>query len=327
MLSLIIPVHKSEASLPELLRRLERVADALPAKLEVVCVVDGSPDGSLSYLEEHLRGRNFHYQLLELSRNFGSFAAIVAGLQTGRGDLFAVLAADLQEPPELVLDFYNLLSSASEGVDVVFGQRKEREDPWLSKLSANLFWQLYTRLVNDQIPPGGVDVFACTRRVRDEILQLPERNTSLVGLLFWVGFKRAFVAYTRRARKEGKSAWSFRRKVKYFLDSFFSFTDLPIKLLSLLGLFGMVSSVTIGVIVLFCKLFGAIEVPGYTATVLTVTFFGGLNSLGLGIIGEYVWRTFQNSQQRPNYIVRSRWDDSRESQTFVRLSGGREGIQ
>jgi len=302
ILSLIIPVYKNEGSIPSLIAALEELKVNLPELSEVVFVVDGSPDNSYLLLSEKLKSAKFASQLLTLSRNFGSFAAVSAGLAAGRGDYFAVMAADLQEPPELISECYKKLATGE--FDVVFGQREGREDPGLSKILSNLYWKLYRRLVNPELPEGGVDIFACTAQVKEQILKLSEGSNSLVGLLFWVGYRRAFISYTRRSREFGKSAWTMRKKISYLLDSFFSFTNLPLRLMTSLGILGVSSSIILAMVVIFAKISGSIPVPGYAATVLTVVFFGGLNSLGLGIIGEYLWRTFQNTQGRPNYLVR-----------------------
>jgi polyisoprenyl-phosphate glycosyltransferase len=304
MLSLVIPVYRNEESIPDLLAALEELSRGLDGAFEVVFVVDGSPDRSLELLRETLPGAGFRSQVLSLSRNFGSFAAIRAGLAAGGGDVFAVMAADLQEPPELVLSFREALESGR--YDVVVGCRDSRTDPLRDRLFSAAFWGFYRALVQREVPRGGVDVFACTLRFRDEILALRESNSTLVGLIFWLGFRRAEIRYGRRPRQHGQSAWSFRRKLRYLLDSCFAFSDLPIRLLSVAGLTGMALSLVAGAVVLVVRVTGRIDVPGYAATILTVMFFGGLNSLGIGILGEYLWRTFENSKGRPGYVVFSR---------------------
>ena len=172
-----------------------------------------------------------------------------------------------------------------------------------NRIASKVFWQLYRRLVIPEIPKGGVDVFGCNRRFRDELLKLEESNSSLVGLLFWLGFRRKEIVYDRRERAHGRSAWTFGRKLTYFFDSVFSFTDLPIRLLMCFGLLGLVISVVVGLIVLHATHAGLVDVPGYTATVLIVLFFGGLNTLGLGIVGTYAWRGFENTKHRPIALV------------------------
>jgi glycosyltransferase involved in cell wall biosynthesis len=275
----------------------------LRGDFEAVFVVDGSPDRSAEKLSLSLSSAPYRAQLLLLSRNFGSFAAILAGLRSGRGDLFAVMAADLQEPPELVLEFQRLLASGN--ADVVVGTRQVRADPWAHRLAAKVFWFLYRRLAQPEVPPGGVDVFGCTRRFRDHLLSLSERNSTLVGLLLWLGFRRIDVPYARRPRHHGRSSWSFSRKFRYLLDSIFAFSDLPLRVLWGAGLLGLALSIALGLAVVTAKAMGNVDVPGYTATVLIVMFFGGLNSLGIGLLGEYLWRTFENTKERPLFVIAS----------------------
>ena len=300
LISLVVPLYRSAANVPSLLEALGRLHAELGGRLEVVLVVDGSPDESAALLHRALPEAGLDARLLELARNFGAFAAIRAGLAAGRGDFFAVMAADLQEPPELIPLFYRRLASGE--ADITLGLREGREDG-LSGVFAGIFWFLYRRLVVPEVPPGGIDVFACTRAVRDQLLTLEERHSSLVALLLWVGFRRELVPYRRRRREVGKSAWTLGRKLAYLSDSVYSFSDLPIRWLLRAGLGGLALSVLLSIFVIFARLSGAIEVPGYAATVLLVMFFGGLNSFGLGIIGNYVWRTYENTKARPNYIV------------------------
>ena len=303
MLSLVIPVYKNEENLPRLFRELDALARQLPGELEIVFVVDGSPDRSLQLLQDHLSRWPQPTQLIELSRNFGSFAAMAAGLQHGTGDYFAVLSADLQEPPELALEFYRRLEAGE--ADVVFGHRTRRADGWWSAAASTSFWALYRRFVVKDMPKGGIDMFGCTRQVRDRLLELKEVNTNLVALLLWVGFRRSFVPYERRARLEGRSAWTIGRKLTYALDSVFSFTDLPIRALLLLGAFGTIAAVVGGITVFIFWLTGHIPVLGYTPLMLVMTFFGGLTALGLGIIGQYQWLSLQNARNRPSFVVKS----------------------
>lgn len=301
MFSVVIPVFRNEGSIAPLLEALEGLNRSMEGELEAVFVVDGSPDRSLDLLTEALPRAAFASQLVALSRNFGSFAAIAAGLAHAQGPLFAVMAADLQEPPELMLEFRRRLRSLE--CEVVVGTRARRFDPLPSRIASALFWGAYRRLVQREVPRGGVDVFACTQVFRDHLLALPERNTTLVGLVFWLGFARAEVPYDRRPRQQGRSGWSLSRRTRYLLDSTFAFSDLPIRLLSLAGLLGLVLAAGLGLLVVWARLGGDIQVPGYAATVLVVMFFGGLNSLGIGILGEYLWRTFENTKGRPGYVV------------------------
>jgi glycosyltransferase involved in cell wall biosynthesis len=305
MLSLVIPVYKNEANLPRLLSELEALAPRVPDLLEIVFVVDGSPDTSLEILRQRLPSWPVRSQLIELSRNFGSFPAIAAGMRHGTGECFAALAADLQEPPELILEFHRLLTGGS--ADVVFGYRSSRADAWWSQTASEWFWALYRRFVVKDMPRGGIDVFGCTRSVRDRLVELREVNTNLIALLFWLGFRRAFVPYDRQARQEGRSAWTISKKFRYAFDSVFNFTDLPIKALLLLGVVGTSAALLAGATVLLAWLMGHIPVLGYTPLMLVISFFGGLTALGLGIVGQYLWLSLQNARGRPAFVVKSVW--------------------
>lgn len=304
MYSLVIPVYRNEGSIPELLDVLGALNAELSGRLEVVFVVDGSPDASLELLDSALDDCRFRSQLLLLSRNFGSFAAIRAGLEVAEGPLFAVMAADLQEPPELVRQFFDCLEH--EEIDVVVGRRVHRSDPLATRLASRLYWWIHRRFVQPEMPPGGIDVFGCNAAVRERIASLHESNSSLVGLLLWLGFRRRQIPYERRARRHGRSAWSFPKKLRYLSDSLFSFSDLPIRILLATGALGLIVSVGFGGVVLIARLWNLIDVPGYSATILTVIFFAALNTLGLGIIGSYVWRAFENTKGRPEFIVQRR---------------------
>lgn len=301
MLSIIIPVYKNAESIPDLLDVLGKLQHQIDMVLEVVFVIDGSPDNSYLLLKEHLPQVNFLSSILVLSRNFGSFAAIRTGLIEAKGQYLAVMAADLQEPPQIILDFLKELKN--KDVDVVLGERKERHDPLLSKIFSGIFWFLYRKLVHPETPPGGVDIFACKSTFRDHLITLDESNSSLIGLLFWLGFRRSYVPYSRLARKYGKSGWSFRRKLRYLTNSLFSFTDLPIRLLTLLGGLGILTSFSFGLILFMMKLLGLVNIPGYTVIVLISLFSMALNMFSLGMIGSYVWRTFENTKKRPQAVV------------------------
>lgn len=303
MLSLIIPVYRNEGSLGRLLERVAALEKSCGGEMEAIFVVDASPDRCFEILSEKLPVMAFRSRLILLSRNFGAFAAIAAGMQHAAGDLLAVMAADLQEPAELIVDFWRKLHGGE--ADIVFGYRTGRADPAISRALANLYWAAYRRLVNLEMPQGGVDVFGCTRAVSQQILALKESPNHLISLLFWVGFRRAFIPYERHERKEGKGAWTMAKKLEYAFASIFNFTDLPIRLLLYAGAGGMVFAVVCSVVVLLARFLGHIPVAGYTPIVLAILFFGALTCLGLGIVGQYQWLTLQRSRERPGFLVSS----------------------
>jgi glycosyltransferase involved in cell wall biosynthesis len=301
MYSLIIPVYKNQDSIEALIAATHALNQSLNNQLEAIFVVDGSPDKSAELLQSLLPAQPFQSRLIVLSRNFGSFSAIRVGLQQAQGSYFAVMAADLQEPPELILEFFHTLKN--NAFDVVVGTREAREDPWRTRFSANLFWNFYRAFIVPDMPAGGVDVFGCNQAFRDCLLSCEESNSSLIALLFWVGFRRQQISYTRRERVHGVSAWTLRKKINYLMDSIFAFTDLPIKLLLGLGALGVSVASVFGLVILFARMFNLFTLPGYTPTMLMILFFGGLNMFGLGVVGSYVWRGYENTKRRPLAII------------------------
>jgi glycosyltransferase involved in cell wall biosynthesis len=297
LLTLVIPVYRNEASLPDLLTAVEQLSQQLAGRMETVFVVDGSPDRCYEILRDELPRKPMRSKLVLLSRNFGSFPAIRTGLMHGDGDRFAVMAADLQEPPGLVLQMEQVLRSGE--ADVVVGVREARHDPFLSRWPAKVFWALYRRYVVPEMPPGGVDVFGCNLAFRDTLLQLQESHSSLVAQIFWLGFRRKTLPYVRQARAHGTSAWTLRKKVAYLMDSVFAFTDLPVRVLMRTGAFGAVVAAFFGLVVAVARLTGSISVPGYAMTAILIVFFSALNLLSLGIVGSYAWRAYENTKARP----------------------------
>lgn len=297
--SLVVPVYRNAGSIPALLERIQHIAESVEGGFEVLFVVDGSPDDSRARLLAGLEATELSARVIDHSRNFGAFAAIRTGMELARGQHIAVMAADLQEPPELVIEFLRRLARLD--VDVVAGERASRDDR--GDTASKIYWRLYRRFVMADIPPAGVDVFACTSRVRDVICDLETAHTSLVAQLFWVGFRRELIAYDRQP-SSGPSGWTLRRKLSYLSDSVFAFTDLPVRILWVVGVVGLALGVLVGLVVLAARISGAITVPGYAATVLVVVCFASLNLLGLGIIGSYVWRAYETAKGRPGAIVR-----------------------
>lgn len=302
-LSLVVPVYRNAAGIAALLDAVEALNATLDQRLEAVFVVDGSPDDCYARLQEALPRAGFASQLLAHSRNFGSFAAIRSGLQAATGDYFCVMAADLQEPPELAAQAFAALEA--DRCDVALARRTHRADPVLSRISSQAFWWCYRKLVVPDMPEGGVDVFGCNRAFRDQLLTLGESRSSLIALLFWLGFRREIIDYQRQPRAHGRSAWTLARKLAYMTDSVFAFTDLPIRLLIRIGMLGTLIAVVGGSAVLAARLLDLIRVPGYAAIMLVLFFFGTLNLLALGLVGTYAWRAYENTKQRPLGIVMS----------------------
>jgi glycosyltransferase involved in cell wall biosynthesis len=298
---LIIPVYKNELSIAELLTVCEDIYTQLNQNLSVTFVVDGSPDNSYLLLLQALEKVKFSSKLVLLSRNFGAISAVQAGLSVSEGEFYAIMAADLQEPPKLIIDFFNSLRSGES--DICFGVRDRRSDSMLTTFFSKVYWLFYRKIVLKDIPIGGIDMFGCSRQVRDVLVSIKESRSSLVGQLFRVGFRRAYVPYIRLKRLKGKSAWTFSKRVAYFMDSVFSFTDIPIKLLLYTGFSGTLIAFIMTIIVLISKIFGSIPVSGYAATIILILFFGAIITMGLGIVGTYVHRAYENTKNRPLSVI------------------------
>jgi glycosyltransferase involved in cell wall biosynthesis len=302
-LSLVIPVYMNSESILPLIKSLEEVFLNFNFKCEIVFVLDASPDNSEEKIFSRLPLKSANIVVVNLSRNFGSISAVRMGLKFASGNYICVVAADLQEPPSLIIDFYKALKGTQ--YEIAIGKRATRTDPILTKFLASIYWKMYKKTINSEIPTGGVDVFACTKKVNEELILLTESGSSLVGLLYWVGFKRTYVEYSRLKRPFGKSAWTFKKKFRYLSDSIFAFSDAPIALLQFSGLAGMFTATFFGVFTLLSSLANQIPVPGYTSIVLALTFSTSAILFGLGIVGEYAWRAFENTKSRPNSIVSS----------------------
>jgi glycosyltransferase involved in cell wall biosynthesis len=295
--SIVIPVYNNESSIDPLFDSLEKVQAELDHGLEVVFVNDSSPDAAALTILKRSQTSNLEVKLIHHSRNFGSFSAIRTGFHYTSADFVGVISADLQEPPSLLISFFEKLETTS--VDIVFGSRTSRNDPFLSRVFSSVYWFLYKKFINKEIPRNGVDVFACKKNVVDVVNQFNETNTSLVGMLFWIGFKRDFYEYERLERQHGKSAWTFKKKLKYMSNSVFAFSDLPIRIIRTLGLLGSSISLFLGLLLIVFSITGRIEVPGYAPTMLAILFGNSAMLIALGILGSYLWRTYENSQARP----------------------------
>ncbi len=307
MYSVITPVYRNAESIPRLIEEFKRIGALVETRfnipVEVIFVIDRSPDASYELLEEALPRAPFRSQLILHARNSGEYAALRTGLQAGKGAYFGTIAADLQDPAEILVSFLEVL--VADKCDIAVGIRESRDDPAISRFYSNLFWRLSRTIVSRELPAGGVSIFGCNRKVRDELLKLEEAHTSLIGLVFWLGFRRCEVGYTRAARPYGKSAWTLRKKLTYMLDSFFGFTDLPIRILTLLGAIGVSFAVLFGIVTITMRLTSEFVVPGYAATIVVIMFFSALNLLALGLVGSYTWRAYENTKRRPLSIIQS----------------------
>jgi hypothetical protein len=300
-LSIVVPMFKSEDHIPGLLAYIGRLNKAVPGGVSVTFVIDGSPERERFLLPDLIRRLDFPAQVIRLSRNFGVGPALHAALDRCGGCATVVFGSDLQEPEELFVDFSRRI--LLDGVDVTLGQRASRDDPFTMKLFAGFYWWVNRKFLANDTPKGGFDVFGLSRRAREALVSLPELNTNITSQLQWIGFDREYVPFHRRARQSGKSTWSMKRKIKLFADSIYGFTGAPIALITVFGVLSATLFGILSVLTLAGALTGLIEVPGY-ATLLLVSAFGhSVTVLICGVLGGYVYRTFENSKDRPRYLI------------------------
>lgn len=301
LISVVIPVYFNAPSLPALAERLSALAESQPGhQFEFVYVDDGSGDNSFEVLTD-LAQQDARIRVVKLARNFGSNTAILAGMTYATGDCVAFVAADLQDPPETLVE---MLRQWENGVKVVLAARRDRQsDPWTTRLFAGVFNWLFKKLVFDGFSPQGIGFFLVDRQVVDLLVTSNEKNAHLIGLILWSGYRYEIVEYDRVEREHGKSRWTFRKKLKYFIDAFAAFSYLPLRLASALGLLLAGAGGLYAIIVIAVRLLNQVPVPGWTALMVVVLLASGAQLLILGILGEYLWRNFDATRRRPLFIV------------------------
>ena len=299
-LSVVVPVYYNQDSLQALYEELrEKVFARGDFDYELILVDDGSKDASWEIIQELAR-QDAKVKAVHLSRNFGSHAAILCGLSKASGDCAVVKAADLQEPTELVLSLYD---KWREGYNVVLAVREGRPEKASQQLFANTYYAMVRRLALPGMPKAGFDVYLLDKKVIRVLELLDEKNSALTGQILWSGFKTAQVPYIRVERKAGKSRWTLRKKVRLVLDTLFSFTSLPISVVLTVGVLSSVVSVLWGTVLIVLRLAGVVNEIGWTSLFVFQLFSFGVTMLTLGILGEYLWRTFDAARNRPVYIV------------------------
>lgn len=299
-LSIVIPVYYNEDNLVPLYEDIKKkVIDVIDYEYEIVMVNDGSKDGSYEVMEK-LAEKDKNIKNISLSRNFGSHAAILCGLVHCTGDCAVVKAADLQEPTELILQ---MVESWKKGNNVVLAARAGRQEAKSQTFFSNMYYWIVRKTALPNMPKEGFDVYLLDRKVIEVLDRLDEKNSALTGQILWSGFKTDTVYYERLAREIGKSRWTLRKKIKLVTDTLFSFSTLPITVVSTIGVISFAGSVIWAIVVLICKLTGKIVVSGWTTMFIFNLFSFGVIMLTLGILGGYLWRTFDASRNRPPYIV------------------------
>ena len=298
--SIVIPVYYNEENLNPLYDDIKKkIIDVIDYDYEIVMINDGSRDRSYEVMLS-LAEKDSNIKCISLSRNFGSHAAVLCGLANCTGDCAVVKAADLQEPTELVLE---MVDSWVKGNNVVLAVRSDRQESKGQTMFANLYYWLTRKTALPEMPKGGFDVYLLDRKVINVLMQLDEKNSALTGQILWSGFKTDKVYYTRLQREIGTSKWTLKKKIKLVTDTLFSFSTLPITLITGVGTVSCAGAVIWALVVLFFKMMGKIEVSGWTTLFMFNLLSFGITMLTLGILGSYLWRTFDASRNRPPYII------------------------
>lgn len=301
LLSVVIPVYYNEQSLPLLFSELTKVEQVLLAEgvqLQLIFVDDGSGDGSLGELLEIKRQRETT-KVIKLARNFGAIQAVKAGLQFVRGDCFMMLAADLQDPPDLIPD---MVEKWLAGAKYVLCAREARDDPICTKVLAGIYYRLLRFSVVSDYPAGGYDIALMDQALLPH-LQNSGKNINISLFAYWLGFKPEIIYYKRLRRVHGRSRWSFSKKLKLFIDSLLGFSIVPIRLISLIGALVSLGSFGYGSVVVISAMLGRSNVPGFPAVAALVSFLLGLVIIMLGVMGEYVWRILDEVSSRPENVI------------------------
>ncbi len=303
--SIVSPVHNEEKVLHELYRRVREVMDQTGEPWELVLVDDGSRDRSADIIAE-LHQQDPRVKGISLSRNFLFQIAVTAGLEHAAGDAVVLIDADLQDPPEVILE---MIAKWREGYDVVYGVRTEREgETWFKLFTAKMFYRIINRITGIQIPVDTGDFRLMDRRVVDAVLQMPERNRFLRGMVSWVGYRQTGVYYKRRARYAGETKFTVRKMTRFALDAITSFSYFPLQLATYLGFTIAGISLIAVVAVILIRLFGPhTPLLGQATTLVAVLFLGGVQLISLGIIGEYLGRIYDEVKGRPLYLVDKKW--------------------
>jgi len=300
VLSVVIPMRNEQDMIKLLFARLLPVLDDIGDPYEIICVNDGSTDETLPLLMA-LHAQTPAICIVDLSRSFGKEAALTSGIEHARGEAVVVMDADLQDPPELIRDF---VSTWKTGFQVVYGARRSRDqDGFFKRFMAQKFYALFNHLSDTHIPPDAGDFRLMDRVAVDALLRLPEHSRFMKGMFAWVGFKQVGVPFDRPERPAGETKWPFWSLFKFALDGIFSFSTVPLRVWTWVGATAAFLALIYALLLIVRTLIYGIDVPGYASLMVVVLFFGGVQLISTGVLGEYIGRIYRDSKGRPLYIV------------------------
>lgn len=301
--SIVVPVYNEELVVEESYKRLKQVMDSTNEPYELIFVNDGSRDKTAE-LVSGLCDRDKNVRLINFSRNFGHQTAITAGMDNSSGQAVVVIDADLQDPPEVILD---MIAKWKEGYDVVYGQRLKRKgETFFKKVTAKLFYRLLSSMTSVDIPVDTGDFRLIDRKVCDVMSSLTEKNRYVRGLVSWVGFKQTAVTYVRDERFAGETKYPLKKMLKFAMDGITTFSYKPLKISTYVGFLVSILSFIYLIVVLCLKLFTDTTVSGWASTLAVSLIFNGVILMMLGIIGEYIGRIYDETKNRPLYIIREK---------------------
>ena len=301
-ISIIIPCYFNEGNVPVTGRALIENEKRFPrnTRFEYIFVDDGSGDHTVTELTKLYKKHPAKVIVVKLSRNFGSNNASMAGLSVANGDCCVILAADLQDPPELIPNMY---AYWQKGAKLVIARRSGRQDGLIQRLFSGLFHFLMRRVIFPSAPRGGFDLCLFDQQLKSDILRLKEKNFFIPYLLIWLGYDYVTIPYVRRKRAIGRSRWTTGKRIKSFIDSFVSFTYIPLRVITACGLMLSVAALVYAFSIIYARLTSHIPVEGWTSLVIILLFVSSFQMIALGIIGEYLWRTLDAARGRPPYII------------------------
>lgn len=303
LISYIFPIYNESGNISLLYDTMNNLIEKnRQYNYELIFINDGSRDNSLEILSE-LQAKDRRVVVIDFSRNFGHQIAVTAGIDYARGDAVIIMDSDLQDPPTVSFD---LIKKWEEGYEVVYAQRRSRKDSWFKKFTANIFYRLLQKLADIDIPRNTGDFRLIDRRVAEELKKFNEHDRFIRGMVSYVGFKQVAVQFNRDERHSGVTGYSFKKMLKFAADGIFGFSTYPLKLIRSIGFFIAALSV-IGILyALFVRIFlPSTAVPGWTFTVISILFIGGIQIIILGVLGSYIGRIFTEVQNRPLYSIRN----------------------
>lgn len=298
-LSLVIPLYNEEENISKLYDRCSKALSSWLPDYEIICVNDGSSDNTLALLKQ-IHDKDSRWKIVSLSRNFGHQPAFLCGLQRATGQFVAMIDGDLQDPPELLQNFY--AEMLNKNVDVVYGVRRKRKESWIKKGMYSLYYLILRRMAAIDIPLDSGDFCLMKKDVVDNIVQLKEQSLFLRGLRSWVGFSQTGFEYERDARQGGEPKYTFKKLLTLAYNGIFSFSQLPVKVLTTLGFWVIIVAVLYSLYALYIKITTPDVPQGFTTLAIAIFLLGGIQLLALGILGEYVVRIYDETRKRPHFI-------------------------